>query len=288
MRYAATAVLFGTALALGCPAPANDMRIHRDIPYAQADGVDPNLLSLDVYAPKTEGLHSVLVMIHGGGWRIGDKSNRAVGIDKGRFFTGEGYVYVSINYRLSPAVVHPVHVQDVAKALAYVRSNVATYGGDPERIFVMGHSAGAHLAALVATDHRYLEAEGAPPSLVKGVILLDGAGYDIPVQYATAPRWLRDTYAQAFGTDPEAQRDASPVTHVVTGKAYPPFLIFHVANREASRLQSEAMAAALTGAGGEAEVIPAEGKTHGSLNRDIGRPGDIPTQAITQFLEELG
>lgn len=273
------------ALALQAPGcGAGDYTLHRDIPYAEAPGVDPNLLSLDVYAPPGASELPVVAMIHGGGWSIGDKAHASVGAVKGRYFTGQGYVYVSINYRLSPAVMHPVHVADVAKALAFVREHIGEYGGDPGRIYVMGHSAGAHLAALVATDARYLEALGTSPEALSGVILLDGAGYDIPANLETAGPRLRRIYETAFGTDPAVQRDASPIAHVSAEGTYPPFLIVHVADRAASRVQSESLAEALRAAGGEAEVFAAEGKTHMTLNRDIGRPGDAPTAAIEAFL----
>ena len=156
-----------------------------NIPFASLPGVDPKLLSLDIYRPKSpsnagqQAALPVVVMIHGGGWRTGDKANESQGKQKASFFTGRGFVYVSINYRLSPAVQHPAHVEDVAKALAWVADHIASYGGDPERIFLMGHSAGAHLAALVTTDERYLSKLGKSSLKLNGVILLDTAGYDI-------------------------------------------------------------------------------------------------------------
>jgi len=143
-----------------------------NLPYATIPGVNPNLLSLDVYAPATGQNHPVIVMVHGGGWQRGDKANANIATNKYRHFTQAGYVFVSINYRLSPAVKHPAHVQDVAKALAWVAKNINRYSGNPARIYLMGHSAGAHLAALVATDQRYLEAAGENLQLLKGVILL--------------------------------------------------------------------------------------------------------------------
>jgi arylformamidase len=95
-------------------------------------------------------------------------------------FVSTGFVYVAINYRLPPAVHHPTHARDVAKALAWVADNIGRYSGDPERIYAMGHSAGAHLAALVATDESYLKREGYSLKTIKGDILLDVGAYDIP------------------------------------------------------------------------------------------------------------
>ena len=138
----------------------NEIRIFRNVQYAKIDGVDSELLSLDIFSPKKPGKHPVMVMIHGGGWRIGDKANRAMTRHKAPHFVDHGFVYASVNYRLSKTrddPKHPAHVQDIAKALAWIHDHVGEYGGDPDRIFVMGHSAGAHLAALISTV--------APPSV---------------------------------------------------------------------------------------------------------------------------
>ncbi|MHC5038763.1 MAG: alpha/beta hydrolase fold domain-containing protein [Planctomycetota bacterium] len=266
--------------------PPEGLQVFRDLPYAEVEGVPKKLLSLDVYAPSGAKTAPVLLFIHGGGWRVGDKSRT---VSKGNFFTGKGFVVASINYRLSPAVQHPVHVQDVAKAVAWVRKKIGEYGGDPNRIYVMGHSAGAHLAALVAVDKRRLEPEGLELGVFKGVILLDGAGYDIPRQIEElGGNRSTQVYRTAFTDDRETWVDASPVTHAAAGKGFAPFLIFHVANREASRIQSETLAKALRESGSTALVIPAAGKTHGTINREIGVEGDEVTEAILKFLEKYG
>ncbi len=266
------------------PAP---MAVSLDIPYAEVEGVDPNLLSLDVYSPAPASDCPVMVMIHGGGWRQGDKANADVAALKSQYFVAQGYVFVSVNYRLSPEVLHPIHVQDVAASLAWVYRNIWSYGGDPERIFIMGHSAGAHLAALVATDERYLEANGLDLSVIKGVILLDGAGYDIPYMMDNDSVILRSLYEGAFGTDPAVWEDASPVNHVAEGKNIPPFLLFYAGNREDSRVNSQKLADLLTEAGVQNWVVSAPDKNHGTINGDIGKDGDWVTARIMEFLEEV-
>ncbi len=263
------------------------MAVTLDIPYAEVEGVDPNLLSLDVYSPAPASDCPVMVMIHGGGWRQGDKANADVAALKSQYFVAQGYVFVSVNYRLSPEVVHPVHVQDVAASLDWVYRNIWSYGGDPERIFIMGHSAGAHLAALVATDEQYLEANGLDLSILKGVVLLDGAGYDIPYMTDNDSVILRALYEGAFGTDPAVWEDASPVTHVEAGKNIPPFLLFYAGNREDSRVNSQKLADLLTEAGVQAWVVSAPDKNHGTINGDIGKAGDWVTERIMEFLEEV-
>ena len=178
-------------------------------------------------------------------------------------------------------------MQDVASALAWIHKNAAKYSGDPKRIFVMGHSAGAHLAALVATDDRRLKAAGADLSILSGAILLDGAGYNIPRQINLGER-VEDLYTAAFGTDPAVWRDASPVEHVASGKGIPPFLIVHAGGRAASRIQAENLAEALRAAGGKAEIFHAAGHNHGSVNRDIGLPNDATTKRVFEFLKSAG
>lgn len=266
------------------PAPEG-MEVFRDLPYAAVEGVNRTLLSLDVYRPKDAAKSPVLVFIHGGGWRGGDKTSAE---DKGRFFTGKGYVVVSVNYRLSPAVTHPVHIQDVVRSVKWVLDEIGAYGGDPGRLFVMGHSAGAHLAALAAADGARLAEGGieAGVSVFKGVVLLDGAGYDIPRTMAEE-RSGKALFASAFGADAAGWKDASPMEHVKAGKGFAPFLILHVADREASRAQSRALAEALQAAGSPARAVPAQGKNHGTINREIGREGDAPTEEILRFFANL-
>lgn len=264
------------------------MRRSLDVLYANVPGVDPNLLSLDLYMPVSIGKYPVVVMIHGGGWRTGDKRSPGVAADKADYFVGQGYVFVSINYRLSPAVQHPVHVEDVATALAWLSDHLAEYGGDPERMFVMGHSAGAHLAALVATDARRLKAVGKDLDIIRGVVPLDSEALDLPRHQGEfrLGRGLSDVYTQAFGPSGPGWRDASPQYHVSAGKGIPPFLILHTERRESVGEISRDFAKALTAAGSPSQAIGYPGKTHATLNREIGQPGDGPTAAITEFLQE--
>jgi len=261
---------------------------HLDIPYDQIRGVAPNLLSLDIYAPAASTDCPVVVMIHGGGWHEGDKANRAVVEAKSRHFVGAGCVFVSANYRLSPAVRHPEHVKDIAKALAWIHDHIADHGGDPNRMYVMGHSAGAHLAALVATDDHYLAALGKDLRILKGVILLDSAAYDIPrfINELGGARAMRETYENAFGTDEEIWRDASPQAHVKPGKHIPPFLIFHTGARLAGATLSKDLAESLRKAGTPAWAIHARDKDHRAISLDIGRPDDWVTNLIMKFLHD--
>lgn len=262
------------------PAPAaGAVGIEKDIAYSQAGG---ERTRLDVHALADGKDHPVVVWIHGGGWRIGDKARVQ---SKPRAFNDRGYVFVSVNYRFYPAVTYKEQAGDIAQAVRWVHDHAKEYGGDPGRIFLMGHSAGAHLAALVATDGRYLEKAGRRLSDLSGVVLLDGAGYDIPrqVRQAALPR-LKSIYTTVFTEDEAIQRDASPIAHVARGKGIPPFLILHVASRRDSKAQSEELAAKLREAGVDAQVVPAEGKNHATINRELGLPDDPPTKKVFEFL----
>ena len=264
------------------------IRANLDIVYQERTGTDPKLLSLDIYAPKkAAGKLPVMVMIHGGGWRLGDKSNKAVGIDKAKFFTAQGFVYVSINYRLTPEVQHPGHIVDVAAAIAWIHNHIEDYGGAPEMMFVMGHSAGAHLAALVATDESRLKKHDKDLSIIDGVVLLDGAGYDIPKKLILGNAVANAMYRNAFTDDEETQTNASPIHHVEAGKNIPPFLIIPIARRADSNQMSNDLRDALKAAQVDASIHVAEGKTHGSVNSDIGKAGDQPTGAIVEFLNRV-
>lgn len=253
-------------------------KVARDIPYSEADA----RTKLDVYAPAEGGNHPVVVWVHGGGWRRGDKANVD---EKPRAFNARGYVFVAVNYRLPPAGTHQQQAEDVARAARWVRDHIKEYGGDPNRIALGGHSAGAHLTALVATDGRYLEKAGVKLAGLAGAFLLDGAAYDVPrqIERARLPA-IRTLYLDAFTQDEKAQREASPVSHIAKGKGIPPFLILHIANREDSKEQADELAARLRGAGGEARVVAAEDKTHATINRDLGKPGDAPTEEVFEFL----
>ena len=258
----------------------------KDLAYV-SDG-DP-LQKLDLYLPekKTDKPAAVIIGIHGGAWAFGDKSNPGFVHPKAAWFRSQGFIFVSINYRLSPKVVHPAHILDVCKAVVWIETHIAKHGGDPKQLYLIGHSAGAHLAALAGVDELRLKAAGADPKSIKGVILLDGAAYHVPKQVAAA--WRKDNlFTRAFTQDPKTQMDASPTLKVasMTG-APPPFLIMHVAERKESEAQSEELARALRARGGKAKVAPIHDKSHGTINRDLGKPADATTKAVAEFLEAL-
>jgi acetyl esterase/lipase len=249
------------------------------LPYAEPK---TERQTLDVYAPPEGKDHPVVVWIHGGGWKLGDKRNVQ---QKPQAFVDQGYVFVSINYRFVPQVSVKEMTADVARAIHWVHDHAREFGGRPDAIFVMGHSAGAHLAALVCTDDRYLKAEGLSLSIVKGCVPVDTAAYDIPTRSAGAGPLAAANAAAVFGTDAAMHRELSPLNFVAKEKYIPAFLILHVADRAESKAQSELFAKALRESGIEATVVPAAGKTHGTINSELGLPGDKPTQALFEFVK---
>lgn len=255
----------------------------RDLPYAGKRSRP--LQTLDLYLPeaKVPQARPVFILIHGGGWTTGDKANSRFVEPKTSWLLGAGYIVASVNYRLAPAVKHPGQVEDVCRAIAWMQRHAGKYGGDPRRIHLLGHSAGAHLAALAAVDTPRLRAAGADPAGIRGVVLLDGAGYDIPAQYAALREGgvMERMYRHAFTGDPAKQRDASPVHRVAPQP--PPFLILHVSRRRDSRSQASLLAAALRAKGGSAKVVAVD-KTHATISADCGKPEDPVTRVMAAFL----
>ena len=246
-------------------------------------GRDP-LQRLDLVYPPGNKRPPVVVFIHGGGWSIGDKRH-AIGA-KASHFLGTGHAFASVNYRLVPNVTVEQQAADIAGAIAKLRTYAMGSNYDGERIVLMGHSAGAHLAALVGTDPRYLAAVGVPIGSVKGIVLLDGAGYDVAQQMARPGNLVSGMYEAAFGKDPARQRALSPTLHAAAPNVAS-WLILPIQRRADSTAQSRALAAALAKAGARARVVPVPGESHGSLNRGLGEEGDFATGEVDRFIAGL-
>jgi acetyl esterase/lipase len=260
-----------------------------DIRYATMPGVDARFHSLDLYAPPDARRLPVLIMIHGGGWRGGDKGNRRVGEALALFYCTEGFVFVSVNYRLTPAGRHPANLEDVAKAVAWVHEHAAEHGGDPGRLFVMGHWAGGHLAALLAADARRLKAEGCPPGILKGAVLLDAAAYDVLRYLKELARsrqgaGMRALYESAFGSGEDSWHDGSPQTHVAAGQGIPPMLMSYTGARMAADKLAPAFAAALTQAGAPSRAIDTVDLEHGEILAAAARKDHPLAQLTPRFL----
>ena len=208
-------------------------------------------------------------------------------------FMQAGFVFVSINYRLLPTVDMGALTSDVANALGWVHRNIGTYGGDPARLLVMGHSAGGQLAALMCTDDKYAKAEGVSLTMIKGCVPVDADTFDIPAIIEVAETRARvhhlplptNGHRQKFGNDPEKHRDFSAVTHVAANKGIPPFLILHISGNADTSAQARRLAAVLQAAGISAKVVGRD-TTHEGLNDAIGAPNDPVTKEVFAFVAD--
>ena len=276
---------FLVVLAVAAEARARD--VQRDIPYA-----DPaqKRQVLDVYSPGEAKNLPVVFWIHGGGWQTGDKSDVKL---KPQWFMDKGFVFVSVNYRLLPAVDMGTLTRDVAKSFRRMTDHIAEYGGDPKRVLVGGHSAGAQLAALICIDERYLKDEGISFDVLKACVPVDGDTYDVPAMIETAEtRWrvhglprAKFGHREKFGNDPAKHQAFSAVTHVAGSKGIPPFLILHVAGHPDVSAQAQRLGNVLKEAGVAVTVFGARETTHTKINADLGRPDDPATKALFEFLD---
>lgn len=277
---------------------------HLDIPYSNLS----TRLRLDVFHPDQKQGLPVVFFVHGGGWFTGDKDFFGVHRTVARSIARMGYVVVAPNYRLSPEVRHPVHVQDVGRALAWTLKHVQEHGGDPNRITLVGHSAGAHLVSLVATDP---DLWGQAPDLplaadypkLAGVVGLAGV-YLIPAgkEYMglAGKAGLAEQLASvkgpdgkffnpfkiAFGEDETICRKASPITHA--RKGLPPFLLM-VAERDLPGLDymAKEFDTALTTSGNLCKFINVPQTNHISLLAEVNKKGSQVSKELAQFLVQV-
>lgn len=249
-----------------------------------AYGPDPKQ-RLDFFrAANTTKPAPLIVYIHGGGWTFGDK--RGTLGTKGSYYTTQGYAFATVNYRLVPQATVEQEAADVAAAIALLRRDAAKYGIDPNRIVVMGHSAGAHLAALISSDPSYLRAAGVPIVAIRGAVLLDGAGYNVPRQMKSPKAGAKALYDNAFGSDPARQLRLSPIAHAAAPNAGS-WLILPVASRVDSTAQSQDFAAALRRNGSRVTVTPVPNSTHMKLNQNLGTAGDFATAQTDMFIRTV-
>lgn len=182
---------------------------------------DQHELKLDVYSPeKVESGRPVFVFIHGGRWKSGKKSQYKF---LGRRMASKGVVTVIPDYRLSPHTEYRGATTDVAMALKWTKENISGYGGDSSRIFIAGHSAGGHLAALVSVDKYYCDSLNVS-NPVSGTILIDAFGLDMFSFLSDESLKKHRTYYAMFGRDPDGWKDGSPVFHL--NEKMKPFLMF--------------------------------------------------------------
>ncbi len=255
-------------------------------PQTLSYGSDP-LQALDLWVPRGAKSAPLVLFVHGGGWKRGSKDTAGSRSMPGHM-TAQGYAFASINYRLVPAATVEQQAADVAASLAYLLEKADSLGIDRSRVVLTGHSAGAHLVALVGTDELYLKAVGLSFADIDGVMPNDGAAYDVPTQMQQAGRFMSKTYEQAFGTDVARQKALSPTLHAAAPNA-PAFLLLHV-QREDGVAQAKALADALKRGGSRVEIGSFEGeglKGHADINRKLGEPDYPATPVMDAWLKTV-
>ncbi|MBV9883417.1 MAG: alpha/beta hydrolase [Sphingomonadaceae bacterium] len=234
------------------------------------------------FTPAASPGPPLVLFVHGGAWSMGDM---AMAGHMAAHFHDRGYAFASVDYRLVPDANPQLQAEDVAAALARLLAEAPRLGIDRGRVMLIGHSAGAHLAALVGTDPAYLAAHRLPIATISGVVLLDGAGYDVAAQLRYGGPLIRSLYHRAFGDDPAFHARVSPIAQAAAPNAGR-FLIFHISSRADSAMQSARLGALLRAAGTPAEVVSVDG-THAEIFRNFGQPGHPATARTDAFAEAL-
>ncbi len=248
-----------------------EVEVRRDLVYREGPEEDSAKHKLDVYLPKGRTNAPVLFFIHGGAWKTGDRSLYS---PVGNRYARAGLVTVVPSYRLAPKHPHPAQIEDVAAAFAWAIGHVTEMGGDTNRIYLEGHSAGAHLVALLALDPRYLAAHGLAPRCIRGVLAFSGA-YDLTIG---------EGQDSVFGSDPEARRQASPLYHVKAGA--PPFLVSYCEwDYFTLPAQARNFHRALQQAGVRSELLYVPGQSHISEMLAIANDKDPLVLAALRFMK---
>jgi arylformamidase len=249
------------------------VRLMRDVPYGE-DGRQ----RMDVYLPRQASGAPVIFMVHGGAWRLGDKGARAVVENKVAHWVGKGFIFISANYRLLPGTAPVEQAQDIAIALATAQGKAASWGGDPAKFILVGHSAGAHLVALLGASPAMAVKLGARPWL--GTVLLDSAALDVvKIMEAKHAR----LYDRAFGSDPAYWKAASPF-QVLAGGATP-FLAVCSTRRRDSCSQASRFVARAGSVNARASVLEQD-LSHKEINEQLGTEGGY-TDAVDSFIGAL-
>lgn len=233
----------------------------------------------DVYTREGLSNAPVIFMVHGGAWKLGDKESKSVIQNKIERWLPAGFVFVSINYRLLPRAKDPVvQASDVRNALITAQNQATSWGGDPEKFILMGHSAGAHLVGLVSASVGKHIQKGGKSWL--GSALLDSAALDVP---AIMKQKHYGFYDDAFGKNKKFWTKASPL-HQLKSDA-PPLLITCASGRKGACKQAESYASKASSLGVEVYVVSKD-LSHKEMNEDLGDSNDY-TMQVESFLARL-
>jgi len=235
---------------------------------------------MDVYIPPNAQNAPVIFMVHGGGWKRGDKAMNRVVENKVKRWLPKGIIFVSINYRMLPKADPLVQANDVALALAKAQSLAPSWGGDSNRFVIMGHSAGAHLVALITTTPSIVKQQGTQPWL--GTVMLDSGGYDIE---KTMTGRHMSLYDDAFGKDPNFWQSVSP-SYQLTQKTVPMLAVCSTTRKDKPCIQAKAFADKAVLLGSQASTLP-EAMSHGEINGELGLESGY-THKVELFMKTLG
>ncbi len=256
--------------------------VSRDIVYGDSERPDRELQSLDIYWIDSLERRPVIIYVHDGAWALGDKSDVH---KKPGFFSLHDMAFISMNHRLRWEASLLDQLEDIVSVIRWVGANADEYGMDPERIVLMGHGAGAHLSALVATQPPFLNTEGVDFSNVRAVVGIDSASYDIAAVMADGGNYLdQRRHKLIFGEEEKGWQSASPISHISEGKTIPPFALLYVAGNEATSSQAREFARKLREHEIDVIMVPGNEKTTETIDEELGSPGDAPTLAMMAFL----
>jgi arylformamidase len=258
--------------------------IYRNIPYAHFPG-DTNKDELDIYLPSRGKDWPVLVLIHGGSWNGGDKASVGFIKQKVGTLTDAGFAVVSINYRLHPTANGLEQANDCAAAISWLKRNISSYGADPERIGLLGYSAGGQIALLLATDEGLLARHGLSHADIKATVTLDAVGLNIPAAILDKEGYLKTSYQKVFGSS-RAQKAASPYWRLKDADNLAQLLLIYTGQYAQIPRQHEEFAQKLDKLGASYELLRAKSKDHRTIDSDFGNPSEEITQKTLEFLKE--
>ena len=243
-----------------------------DIDYLEGSDYLNQKDRLDIFMPASFDPVPVIVYFHGGALRMGEKADACI---VAKQFSALGIGVVTPNYRLTPAVMHPAHIEDAAAATAWVMQNIEDYGGDPERIYLAGHSAGAYLAVLLALDAKYLQAHSLSSTSIRGSIAISPFLY---VEETAA-----DRPKDVWGIDPVQWLAASVSPHIEEGKS-PMMLIYASGDDKWRKRQNKKFGKAMRALGNDVLVKQVPKRDHMSLISKINAEDDRIIGMILTFI----
>lgn len=265
---------FADAAAAAANSTSNEVVVQRELAY----GSDKRQ-TIDVYAPANAERAPVIFMVHGGGWRYGDKTNARVVENKIARWVARGFIFVSVNYRMLPELDGLQQRDDITAALAFAQQHAANWGGDAAQFILMGHSAGAHLVALINANPTIALNAGAQPWL--GTVALDSGALDVP---AIMQRRHLPLYDAAFGNDQQRWQLASPRHQLIRGT--PPLLAVCSTQRRDNPCQQAQVFMQDSAALDDRVVVLPQNLSHSQVNETLGLPGAY-TDAVETFIASL-